>query len=392
MTQPLKPHFGSPVSGEGFFPRAYAVNLTMNTIQDGGSAALFGPRRTGKSSVMKEVSRKLTEQGLHPIEIDLQGRSGPAAFASKILSQIPKDLKNTIMTSWARLGGLPENLTQLFAKGDDASVPTDTATENLFREYWEALSDVVQAQILKSPKRIVLFLDELPYFCEEQIERKVPPRTVDDFLATLRRWRQAGISMVIAGSIGMRHVLRANNLNPDHLNDLTQIPLRPFNEAEAKLLLERLALGSTPPLTWWQDEHSQAILAEAPDLIPSYLQKAFSAARALEDRDPAALRETLRRDVRSDFVSGFFDQFNKRLGRYKDQAVSAQAVLKLLLDGPKQRVEIIAALQASGIATDYEAGEFLQEMIEDSFIAPGDQDGTFQLAYRMVESWWKQRS
>lgn len=390
MTQPLKPHFGSPVSGDGFYPRAYAVNLTMITLKDGGSAALFGPRRTGKSSILREVARRLALEDIHPIEIDLQGRSGPAAFASNILAKIPKDIKSTIMTSWARLGGLPQSLTQLFTKGDDTVLPTDAATEALFREYWEALSDVVQAQIMKSQKRIILFLDELPYFCEEQIERGVPPRTVDDFLATLRRWRQAGVSMVIAGSIGMRHVLRVNGLNPDHLNDLTQIPLQPLKEAEAKLMLERLALGAE--LAWWTEQHSEAILAEAPDLIPSYLQKAFMSARALDEHRSEDIKAALRRDVRTDFVSGFYDQFNKRLSRYKDQAVSAQAVLKLLLGGPKLRVDIIASLEASGIASDYQAGEFLREMIEDSFVSPTEEDGQYKLAYKMVESWWRQRA
>src|SRR5262245_28594834 len=89
----LRPHFGHAVSGDGFWPRSYCVRLAVETLRDGGSIALFGPRRTGKSSIMKEAARILKEgRAHHPIEIDLEGRSGPASFASKLIEEIPKPL------------------------------------------------------------------------------------------------------------------------------------------------------------------------------------------------------------------------------------------------------------------------------------------------------------
>jgi hypothetical protein len=390
MLEPLKTHFGAPVSGDKFFSRPYPVNLALNTLKDDGSVALFGPRRTGKSSILKEVARLLREEGFHPIEIDLQGRSGPASFASNILKAIPKDMKTTIVTGWAQLGGLPTALLSLFNKDGDGQIPADEATEALFREYWEALSDVVQTQILKSTKKIVLFLDELPYFCEQQLERGASVQNVDDFLATLRRWRQAGIPMAIAGSIGMRHVLRKHRLSPDHLNDLTAVPLRPLSHEHAVLMLKRLA--ATSGLHWWQDEHAEVIIAEAPDLLPSYLQKAFATARALDAPDPMTVVADLRRDVRGQFEAGFFDQYNKRLARYVPEAHFAKAVLSLLLDEPKPRTVLIEALRAAGASSDHDAGEFLQEMIEDGFIAHTEAAGQYALAFKMVESWWRQRS
>lgn len=390
MIMPLKPHFGSPVVGEGFFPRTYPVNLTTNTLRDGGSVSLFGPRRTGKSSIMRESARLLAAEGYLPIEIDLQGRSGPAAFASNILSKIPKDLRASVFTSWARLGGLPPALTQIFTKGGDSALPTDAATEALFREYWEGLSDVVQAQALASDKRIIFFFDELPYFCEQQIARGAEPRAVDDFLATLRRWRQAGLSMAIAGSIGMRHVLRSHKLDPDHLNDLTPIPIQALSPAEALLMLERLALAAK--LDWWTAVHGQAILDEAPDLLPSYLQAAFGAARPLDPHEPADVRAALRRNVRSQFETGFFDQFSKRLQRYGPEAPIAQALFSKVLDqGVVSREALIEQVQTGASKSPEQASEFLQSLVEDGFLAPSGEPGEYEFAFKMVETWWRRR-
>ena len=387
----LKPHFGSPVSGDRFFPRSYPVTLAVNTLTDGGSIALFGPRRTGKSSILKETSRLLEERGdILPIEIDLQGRSGPSAFAGRLIGKIPKDLRGEITTAWTKLGGLPAGLVEIVKKAD-VGIPTDSKTDDLFREYWEALSDVVQEQAARSPKRIVLFLDELPYFCEQMIERGTPPSFVDDFLATLRRWRQQGLSMAIAGSIGMRHVLRKHNLDPDHLNDLTPVPLQSLTDAEAKQMLNALAEGTG--VSWWSDDYVTAVLAEAPDNLPSYLQSAFSKIRALGTPTPDEAVEVIRRDVRFSFETGFFDQFDKRLTRYEADAPAARAVLAALsTKSPQGRPDLVAVLRDHGVESDDQANEFIASLAEDGFIAPsGDADG-FGFAFRMVETWWRRKT
>jgi hypothetical protein len=180
---------------------------------------------------MRETARKLKEgKAHHAIEIDLEGRSGPASFASKLIEEIPKPLRGKIVTSWTKLGGLPPALLKLIANLGQKSpspLPTDNRTEGLMREYWELLAETVYAQAQDSTPKVVLFLDELPYFCEEQIEKGVPVRDVDTFLATLRRWRQSGaIPMAIAGSIGIRHLVRVHKLRADHFNDLTPITSR----------------------------------------------------------------------------------------------------------------------------------------------------------------------
>jgi hypothetical protein len=304
MNTPLRPHYGHAVSGDGFWPRSYCVNLAVETLRNGGSIALFGPRRTGKSSIMRETARILRDgRKHHPIEIDLQGRSGPASFAGKLIEEIPKPLRSKILTGWTKLGGIPPALLTLLtelSQRSSSALPSDRKTEALIREYWELLSETVHAQASGSIPKIVLFLDELPYFCEEQIEKGVPVAAIDAFMATLRRWRQSGaIPMAIAGSIGIRHLVRAHGLRADHLNDLTPIAIEALPADDAVAMLA--ALAAHEKLDWWSATLGTAIVDGAPDLVPSYLQRAFAEVVARGARTDDAVRAALHGRMKAEF-------------------------------------------------------------------------------------------
>lgn len=393
----LRPHYGHAVSGDGFWPRSYAINLAVETLRDGGSIALFGPRRTGKSSIMRETARILKAGKVHhPIEIDLEGRSGPASFASKLIEEIPKPLRAKIVTGWSKLGGLPPALAKLIGSLGPKSaggLPTDAKTEGLMRAYWEALAETVHAQASASQPRVVLFLDELPYFCEEQIEKGVSVPEIDTFLATLRRWRQSGaIPMAIAGSIGIRHLVRTHGLRADHLNDLTPVTLEALSADDAKAMLAALAAHKT--VDWWSAEIGEAVVSGAPDLIPSYLQRAFSEVIAREAKTAEAVSQALHGRMKAEFEQGFFDQFTKRLRRYGKGEASARAALTAVGAAdpePVDRTTVEAAIARAGVKTSDAVEDTLLTLVEDGFLHVDATAGTAAFAYRLVANWWQSR-
>lgn len=391
----LRPHYGHAVAGDGFWPRSYCVNLAVETLRDGGSIALFGPRRTGKSSIMKEAARLLKEgKAHHPIEIDLEGRSGPAAFASKLIEDIPKPLKGKIVSGWTKLGGLPPALLKLLGGlGQKSPLPTDAKTEGLMREYWELLSETVYAHAKDSKPRVVLFLDELPYFCEEQIEKGVSVAEIDTFLATLRRWRQSGaIPMAIAGSIGIRHLVHTHGIRADHLNDLTPITIEALLPDDAAAMLAALAAHKS--IAWWSDDIGKAIVAGAPDLIPSYLQRAFAEVVAREAKTPEAVGSALHGRMKAEFEQGFFDQFTKRLRRYGKGEKAARAALACVGAGdpePVAREDVEAAIAGAGVKSADAIEDTLLTLVEDGFLHVDASAGTAAFAYRLVANWWRTR-
>lgn len=69
----LPPHYGSGVSGDRFWPRP-ELDAILRHLKLGNSVALFGPRRNGKSSLLKESARILREDNQFiVIEVDGQG-------------------------------------------------------------------------------------------------------------------------------------------------------------------------------------------------------------------------------------------------------------------------------------------------------------------------------
>jgi len=393
----LRPHYGHAVSGDSFWPRSFSVNLAVETLRDGGSIALFGPRRTGKSSIMKEAARILREgKDHHPIEIDLEGRSGPAAFASKLIEEIPKPLRGKIVTGWTKLGGLPPALLKLlegFGQKSPSPLPTDSKTEGLMREYWELLSETVYTNAKDSKLKVVLFLDELPYFCEEQIVKGVPVAEIDTFLATLRRWRQSGaIPMAIAGSIGIRHLVRTYGIRADHLNDLTPITIEALTASDATEMLA--ALAAHKQIGWWSLELGKAVVDGAPDLIPSYLQRAFAEVVARDARTPEAAAAALQGRMKAEFEQGFFDQFTKRLRRYGKGEKAARAALACVGASdpePVNRDAVEEAISNAGVKSQDAVEDTLLTLVEDGFLHVDASAGTAAFAYRLVANWWRSR-
>ncbi|MEO6036967.1 MAG: hypothetical protein ABIQ93_01055 [Saprospiraceae bacterium] len=56
----MKNVIGSPVSGENFLNRENEISRALLLMEDGNSFLLLGIRRTGKSSLLKEVSFKIS--------------------------------------------------------------------------------------------------------------------------------------------------------------------------------------------------------------------------------------------------------------------------------------------------------------------------------------------
>lgn len=395
----LKSHFGRPVSGDMFWPREIPVNQALRALRNGGSVSLFGPRRTGKSSIMEEVARILSDEGYCCIDLDLEGRAGPGSFISNLIAAVPKSLKDNILTSWMHLGDIPDSLLRMFGnvKNANGEFAVDEASEKLFRSYWETISDKFLEQVQKSDVRVVLFLDELPFFCYDQIERGVDPNFIGAFLATLRRWRQAknGVAMAVSGSIGMRHLLRKHNIDSDHLNDLTEIHLSSPDRHDAGAMLDALAKGEG--LTEWTAELRDAVLDECADFMPSYLQKAFEAIVITKTSAPKDVPLAFDEHVRPSFERSFFEQFEKRLRRYgpnnsaeRETAIAMMRVVHQAEGSGADRDDVISQAIEKGLSADA-AEDLIYELADDGFLRDSPERGETRFAMPLVRAWYARR-
>ncbi len=390
MNQKLEPHYGAGVDGAKFWPRPKLTKKTLRTLRSGGSIALFGPRRTGKSSVMKETKRLLSEDNkFHVIELNLEGRVSMTAFVTRLLKQLPEQTGKSLLQRWTQLPFLPEALTEAIKRFSDGKAGGDKADDSLFMEFWAQLAEAVEKQVLESDKTIVFFFDELPYFCDNQIEAGVTPDTIDTFLATLRRWRQAGIPMAIAGSIGIREIARQHELEMDHLNDLVSVTIPPLEDDDAKDMLRALAAGFE--LDWWSDELADAVIATTADTFPSFLQRAMIEIESEDARTPEAVAVALKGTYRREFEISFFEQFSKRLKHYGDEEPTARKILSTLAARNPCDVGALAEAAKETGMDDDAIQNLLIALEQDAFIATDPETREAVFAYKVVETWWRSR-
>ncbi len=348
---------------------------------------------------MREAARILGEEKFHCIQIDLEGRAGPGSFIANLIRSVPKNVRESILTAWTQLGDVPGDLARMIksAQSSDSDIAVNKDSERLFRAYWEMLADTFLKQAQKSEHPIILFLDELPFFCADQLKKGESPEFIEIFLATLRRWRQDenGIAMVISGSIGMRQLLRTHDIDGDHMNDLTEVWLEAPLRDDAAAMLDALANGAGYEL--WSRDLREAILDESADFMPSYLQKAFETILVVEAKSVADVKVAFEKHVRPDFEKTFFQQFNKRLERYGKEdpnlraaAVEVMHVIACAQNGVGDRELAIRVASDLGLDQD-RAQSLLFEMADDGFLRDSPTVGEVRFSMSLVERWFEQR-
>ena len=137
-----------------------------------------------------------------------------------------------------------------------------------------ALDELLHRAVARADgRRVVLFIDEVTVLARN-LERQ-EPGTGDNFLHTLRRFRQdhgGRVATVLSGSIGFHHV---STDAPSTVNDIRKITVGPIRDDHATYLAECLLLGVRVNPA---DAHLVApAIATAAENVPYYIQHLVSA-------------------------------------------------------------------------------------------------------------------
>jgi hypothetical protein len=258
------------------------------------------------------------------------------------------------------------------------------------------LSDALFQALKANDQPIALFIDELPFLIENTMESGVAgDRTAGlaaarNILVTLREWRGLKhVSMLIAGSIGMRGLALRHGLDPGTFNDMLPVELPPLSRGEAEAMITALVAGADPEISGWTAEATNALLAGVPDLYPGFLQLAF---QCVADRNaimPAAIADTLSNHFEPQLHHQFFSQFDNRLRREKEPLRSHMiAAIDFVVDqnatGGAPLDAVYETLTALDCALPEEVTGVLQE---DGFLLYDTRAGTLRPAAAMVAAW-----
>jgi len=237
---------GNWVVGERFWDRGKEVELFIEYLDEGAHILLTAQRRIGKTSLMREVSRRISQR-YDCVHVDLEA-SKSAADAIAELGMATKPFDGI----WKKVVGVFANVLSKVKDSVD-SVELGEVKVQLRSGVNQGNWSIKGGQILEamgaSEKPVVLFFDEVPILLNRILkdddykisaERKKEAEVFMSWLREMGQKHRGKIRMVFTGSIGFEPVLHQAGLSAT-INHLKAFELRPWADATAIGCLEALA-------------------------------------------------------------------------------------------------------------------------------------------------------
>lgn len=237
-TATLKREVGNWVDGDRFWDRVPEVQQFVQHLDEGAHILLIAPRRTGKTSLMREVSRRIDDRYVC-VHADLEHcrTAGEAIVELSMATREHRDLWSKVRDVFGRLLSKADEfkLDEVIVKLREG-IGTD----------WQQTGDRYFAELAGADRPVVLFIDELPILVNRMLRDGGAGggrAGVDVFMSWLRAVAQrhrGRIRLVVSGSIGLGPVLQGAQLSAT-INHFTRFHLEPWSARIAEGCLQALA-------------------------------------------------------------------------------------------------------------------------------------------------------
>ena len=398
---------GNWVAGDRFFDRELEIEALIERVEDGIHTLVTAQRRMGKTSLVRELLRRLDERGdFETVFVDLEDASNGAdavveiAAASKTTGGMRNRVRNWFGKTWAAtIDRIDELEVSEFKIKLRAGIDQGT---------WRIQGDALFASLATCDRPVVLAVDELPILVNRLLkgdDYKITPkrrRDTDEFLSWLRKNAQAHqdrLRLIVSGSVGLEPILEQAGLSA-HANVFMPFDLKPWDEETAVACLGELARSYDIRIPRGVRREMFRRLRCG---IPHHVQLFFD-----------KLHEHLRRNQRREATSADVDHVYSQdmLGvRGQVHLEHYQTRLRMVLgDGGYQvALELLTeAAVSDGGLTDlalrpYEAyrsdvsdhaclptKDLLHVLEHDGYLAR--QDDGYRFVSGLVEDWWRARN
>lgn len=284
------------------------------------------------------------------------------------VARVPSGLMNWVRRQISRVS-VPEML-------DIELAPPD---EQLAR-YWQPLAEQIAAVLADhDPQTLpVIGIDELPFMLENLLRVGVEPNEIIVMLASLRKMRDAGLRLIIAGSISFENLLTLRNIPHTVLGGLSRQAIPPFTREEAAVFLSE-SLAGRPACNATALALTLDIL---PDYVPEFLNIAASHLHVC--RDTPSCGRALQQDILPAIRRSFLQQFDERLA--KNYTPEELKTAELVLDIVAQADTGGSRIDGSRLPADYR--KVLLKLEYDNFLIEGE-DFKWRITLNLIRLWWR---
>jgi hypothetical protein len=380
----MKNIIGSPVSGENFVDREREIKRALLLMEDGNSFLLLGIRRTGKSSLLKEIARRMTANDFQTISVNCSTCKTTLQFYQQLYSAMPKGTRERLRKWIADAKSIPTRLldwlTDFVDKAKVGEVELDF--HNNWAVYNSTLEQIV-GDFFKKEQRVAIFLDELPFFFQNLGTSAQSIKEIQSALATLRTWRDGGLPMGIAGSLNIHLQLEHLGISRKLLSGLNSLPVEPFLRPVAVDLLTRLA--ESKKYDWWTSEITDKLLSLLPDFVPYFIQYGFNSVAAAHCDSPDKVETVYHNTIIPGLFKDFLYQFDERLVAFdRDERMIAAGILDSVAQEGKVSLQYLQ--QDNNFRYDV-----LMKLLDLEFLTiRGNDEYAFSLNF--IQQWWLNKS
>ena len=239
---------GNWVQGDRFFDREVDLGALAERVRDGSHTLLTAQRRMGKTSLVRELLRRLTDEGgFDTIFVDLEG----AATAADAIAEIGAQSRPA-QAAWHRIKDVFTNA--LGEIGDRVETLAVSEVQVKMRAgvdvgNWQQKGDRIFGALAENGRPVVLAIDELPILVNRLLkghDHHITPerrQAADEFLSWLRKNGQAHrgrVILILSGSVSLEPILRQAGLSAQ-ANIYSAFNLKPWDDKTAVACLGELA-------------------------------------------------------------------------------------------------------------------------------------------------------
>lgn len=389
------------VDGDRFFDRETELEALSERVKDGTHTLLTAQRRMGKTSLVRELLRRLAEEGaFETVFVDLEAANGPEDAVAEIAVQ-SKSVSGAwlaIKTAFANsLRGLGEHVDELSVSEAKIKLRAGMNPGD-----WRLKGDQIFQALARSDKPVALAIDELPILVNrllkgsDHIVTSERAQLTEEFLSWLRKNGQTHrgkICLLLSGSVGLQPVLHQVGLTAQ-ANIYTPFYLRPWNQKTATDCLAESA--ETYNLKLPQEVRTK-MCRHLRSLVPHHVQQFFDHLHehlrrqsrhtaSIEDVDHVYGQELLGVHGQTDL-----DHYESRLKVALDP-VGYKAALELLTEAATND-GLLSGEAVGRYNVDYEQTTSIQHVLHvlehDGYLQPSADGRRFVSG--LVEDWWRAR-
>ena len=235
------------VEGDRFFGREVELEVLAARVRGGAHTLLTAPRRMGKTSLVRELQRRLAAEGcFETIFVDLEDAGTPADAIAEIVAR-----SRSARSAWSKIKSSYTNTLRGLRRVEEVSLLRLglKLRAGIDDGNWRQKGDDVFAALAANERPVVVAIDELPVFLDRVLrgpDDRITPegrRRVDQFMSWLRKIGQAHndrIRLILTGSISLEPILRQAGISA-HVNIFSPLDLKPWDEETALACLAALA-------------------------------------------------------------------------------------------------------------------------------------------------------